>query len=136
MSTRFWGHPIASSRHQIQTSRLQTSPQIILDNEQLEPYGALEISMKKTPMAHDHLRWVPESGSPGACCLRSAWQGKSTRPTGWVPKASWRKPSQSSRRCFPENAWFRVVSLQIALLVVYGIWVSFKSSWIYPSNSI
>jgi len=43
----------------IQTSRLQTSPQIILDNEQLEPYGALEISMKKQPMAHDHLRWVP-----------------------------------------------------------------------------
>lgn len=42
----------------IQTSRLQTSPQIILDNEQLEPYGALEISMKKTT----HGPWPPQMG--------------------------------------------------------------------------
>ena len=121
----------------IQTSRLQTSPQIILDNEQLEPYGALEISMNKNnPWPMTTSDGSLESRSPGACCLGSAWQGKSTRPTGWVPKASWQKPLQSSRRCFPENVWFRVVSLQIALLVVYGIWVSFKSFWISPSNSI
>lgn len=92
--------PIARSRHpnpKLQTPNVTRKYKSFWTNEQLEPRLEPLKSEHNNPwpsMAHDHLRWV-----------RSAWQGKSTRPTGWVPKASWRKPSQSSRRCWKLKMW-------------------------------